>query len=166
MAELAPMERLQPALLDRLTDDAPDKTKEAPDSRIINKSRLRAGVLRDLAWLFNATAPSDVNWDLYPQARHSVLNYGLPALSGKTASTVDVLDLETTLRQAVLDFEPRILPASLQVETILAESQLDSHNVISVRIHADLWAQPVPLEFLVQTDVDLETGEVLVREFG
>jgi len=166
MAELTPMERLQPALLDRLTDDNPTQTKEAADNRVITKAKLRQAVLRDLAWLFNAVAPRGINWEIYPHAQHSVLNYGLPPLSGRTASTVDVLDLENLIRQAILDFEPRILPASLAVETILAGSQLDSHNVISVRIHADLWAQPVPLEFLVQTDVDLETGEVYIREFG
>lgn len=166
MAELTPMERLQPALLDRLTDDAPDQQRESAEQRVINKARLRQAVLRDLAWLFNATAPSDVNWALYPEARHSVLNYGLPSLSGKTASTVDVLALENILRQAVLDFEPRILPNDLRVETFLDTPQLDSHNVITVRIHADLWAQPVPLEFLVQTELDLETGKVLIREFS
>jgi type VI secretion system protein ImpF len=166
MAELAPMERLQPALLDRLTDEEPDKTREAPENRVISKAKLRQAVLRDLAWLLNAVAPGGEDWALYPQARHSVLNYGLPSLSGKTASTVDVVDLENALRQAVLDFEPRILPANLHVEALMAESQLDRHNVISVRIHADLWAQPVPLEFLVQTEVDLETGEVSIREVG
>jgi type VI secretion system protein ImpF len=166
MPDLAPAERLQPALLDRLTDDAPDKKEESVEKRVISKTKLRQAVLRDLAWLFNAVAPIGVNWEIYPFASHSVLNFGLPPLSGETSSTVDVLDLENALRQALIDFEPRILPATLKVETIQSDSQLDSHNVIRVRIHADLWAQPVPLEFLVQTDVDLETGEVSIREFG
>ena len=166
MAELAPLERLQPALLDRLTDDAPDKTRESPESRVITKSKLRQAVLRDLTWLLNASAPSDVDWERYPHARHSVLNYGLPPLSGKTASSVDAGELENALRQALLDFEPLVIPANLHVDAVMAESQMDSHNVVSVRIHPDLWAQPVPLEVLVQTDVDLETGEVLIRDFG
>lgn len=166
MADLAPLDRLQPALLDRLTDDEPDRKKEAVDKRVINKTRLRQAVLRDLAWLFNAVAPTDVDWSLYPEARRSVINFGLPSLSGKTASSLDSLDLENALRQAVMDFEPRVLPANLRVEAIMAESPLATHNVVSVRIHADLWAQPVPIEFLVQTDVDLETGEVMIRDFG
>ena len=56
MAEqLLPQERLQPALLDRLTDDEPDKKQEPREARVLSKSRLRQSVLRDLAWLFNAT---------------------------------------------------------------------------------------------------------------
>jgi hypothetical protein len=49
-----PSERLQPALLDRLTDDEPDKNRRA-DKRVLTKTQLRQAVLRDLAWLFNTT---------------------------------------------------------------------------------------------------------------
>ncbi|MFY9512315.1 MAG: GPW/gp25 family protein, partial [Rubrivivax sp.] len=122
-------------------------------------------VLRDLAWLFNATAPGGaVDFSRAPQARKSVLNYGLPALSGQTASTIDPLVLQNRVRQAILDHEPRILPETLQVEAVISEMQLDHHNQIGFRISGQLWAQPVPLELLLHTDIDLETGRVAVRE--
>ena len=54
MATLRTQERLQPALLDRLTDDEPGSLQEAVESRVINRNRLRELVLRDLAWLLNA----------------------------------------------------------------------------------------------------------------
>ena len=53
-----------------------------------------------------------------PNARRSVINFGLPALSGQTASSLEVADLERAIRQAILDFEPRILPASLRVRAL------------------------------------------------
>ena len=53
--QLTPQDRLQPALLDRLTDDEPDKKQEPREQRVMSKRRLRQAVLRDLAWLFNAT---------------------------------------------------------------------------------------------------------------
>ena len=40
-------------LLDRLTDNAPDKEQEADNSMLITHSTLRRHVLRDLQWLFN-----------------------------------------------------------------------------------------------------------------
>ena len=164
---LLPQDRLQPALLDRLTDDEPDKKQEPPGARILSKSRMRQSVLRDLAWLFNATRLEAVA-DLakVPQVRRSVLNFGLPALSGRTASSLDVTDLARAVREAILTFEPRILPATLQIRTLLEEGDLDHHNVIGVEIHGELWAQPVPLEFLVRTEFDLETGKVQIADLA
>jgi type VI secretion system protein ImpF len=165
MAELTPQERLQPALLDRLTDEEPDVKQEVRERRVLSKTRLRQAVLRDLAWLFNATRlESGTELTNAPEVTRSVINYGLPALSGKAASSIDVTDLEKAIRQSILDYEPRILPHTLQVRALLQESQLDHHNVIGVQIQGQLWAQPVPLELLVRTEIDLETGKVEIAD--
>lgn len=167
MAELTALERLQPALLDRLTDDEPDKKLEPREDRVISKSKLRQAVLRDLTWLFNATRLEDTdNFAAFPYAEQSVINFGLPPLAGGTASTLDVIELENAIRQAIIDFEPRISPSSLKVEALVSELQLNHHNVIGVQISGDLWAQPTPIELLVRTELDLETGEVQIRDFA
>ena len=70
------------------------------------------------------------------------------------------------MRQAILDFEPRIAPATLQVEAIVAELAMDHHNVVAVQISGQLWAQPVPFELMLRTEVDLETGTVEIRDLG
>ena len=161
-----PQEQLQPALLDRLTDEEPDKKLEPRLQRVISKRRMRDAVLRDLAWLFNTTR-LDPNMDpaTLPNARRSVINYGLPALAGQTASTIEVPDLERAIRQAILDYEPRILPESLRVRA-LETAGLDHHNVIGVEISGQLWAQPLPLELLLRTEIDLETGQVEVADLA
>ncbi|MFM2066597.1 MAG: type secretion system lysozyme [Pseudomonadota bacterium] len=158
-------DRLQPALLDRLTDDDVGSSVESGESRVINRQRLRDLILRDLAWLFNATSPgAEMDWERHPHARNSVLNYGLPALSGQTASTIDPLELQRRVRQAILDHEPRILSDTLHVEILQSDLQMNHHNQIAFRITGQLWAQPVPLELLLHTDIDIETGRVSVRE--
>jgi type VI secretion system protein ImpF len=162
---LAPQDRLQPALLDRLTDDEPGITREPPAARVLSKRRLRESVLRDLAWLFNATRlESGVDLSSLPFVRQSVLNFGLPALSGKGASSLDLSDLTRAVREAILNFEPRILPSTLRVTTLLEPGEMDHHNVIGVDIQGHLWAQPVPIEFLVRTEFDLETGKVHIAD--
>ena len=162
MADLpAARERLQPALLDRLTDDEPDKTVEVREQRVMSKARLRQAVLRDLEWLFNTTRlESGSSMAALPYVRRSVVNYGLPVFSGQTASTLEIGDLERAIAQAILDFEPRILPQSLQVKALVQSSAFDHHNVIGVEIQGQLWAQPVPLEMLIRTEIELETGKV------
>ena len=163
---LPPQERLQPALLDRLTDDEPDKKLELRQQRMISKKRLREAVLRDLAWLFNTTKLDDhMDPATLPLVRRSVINYGLPALSGQTASSLEVPDLERAIRQAILDYEPRILPGSLRVRA-LETVAMDHHNVIGVEISGQLWAEPLPLEMLLRTEIDLETGQVEVADLA
>lgn len=167
MAELTAMERLQPALLDRLSDDAAAQKLEPREARVITRQRLRDAVIRDLRWLFNATRPhQDIDWESLPHARRSVLNFGLPALSGETASTFDIGRLESQIRRAIVDFEPRIDPATLRVRALALRDALDHHNQIQFEIRGQLWAQPAPLEMLLRTDVDLETGQVDVRDIG
>ncbi|MDB5815041.1 MAG: type secretion system lysozyme [Rhodocyclales bacterium] len=167
MAELLPQDRLQPALLDRLRDDHPDQKQEPKESRILTKPQLREAVLRDLSWLLNATRPSERDGlSDYPEAERSVLNYGMPSFSGETASSLDVTDLEQAVREALLAFEPRIVDGTLRVEAVQQESVLDWHNVVSVRIEASIWAQPVPLELMLRTEVDLETGQVQINEMS
>jgi type VI secretion system protein ImpF len=162
---IPPQDRLQPALLDRLTDDEPDKKQEPREARVLSRSRMRQSVLRDLAWLFNATRlESTTDLEPAPFVRRSVLNFGLPAMSGKVASSLDVTDLTRAIREAILSFEPRILPSTLEINTLLEGGDLDHHNVLGVEIHGQLWAQPVPLEFLVRTDFDLETGKVKITD--
>ena len=167
MADPSSTERLQPSLLDRLTDDAPTVLTEPREARVLTKGQLRTAVLRDLAALMNAIclgAGDDLS--AYPEVERSVLNYGMPAFAGETASTLDVHDLEEGIRSAILRFEPRVLPNSLLVEAMATDNGLGWHNVVSVRISAQVWAQPVPLELLLRTEVDLETGEVALAELA
>ena len=167
MADPSSTERLQPSLLDRLTDDAPTVLTEPREARVLTKGQLRTAVLRDLAALMNAIclgAGDDLS--AYPEVERSVLNYGMPAFAGETASTLDVHDLEEGIRSAILRFEPRVLPNSLLVEAMATDNGLGWHNVVSVRISAQVWAQPVPLELLLRTAVDLETGQVALAELA
>lgn len=165
MADPVPAERLQPALLDRLVDDAPEvRAVEPAAARVLTRARLRASVLRDLAWLLNSTGLGGLA-DA-PHVARSVVNYGLPPLAGVTASTLDVVDLERAVRAAIIAFEPRILPGTLEVRAMSAEDDLDRHNQVSLRIAGLLWAQPVPLEMLLRTSLDLETGQVEVQDLG
>jgi type VI secretion system protein ImpF len=156
--------RLQPALLDRLTDDNRGDHVEAEDHRVMSKAQLRQAVLRDLGALFNAVQPLGAAADGHPIVSDSVLNFGLPPLSGQLASKLDVGVVEAAIRQAIVRFEPRILPETLQVRALEATTVLDTHNVIEFEIRGHLWSQPVPLEILLRTQLDLEAGQVQVRD--
>lgn len=164
MAELTQKDRLQPSLLDRLADDEPDQLQESREKRILSMSRLRESVLRDLEWLLNAVRlPSHYEMERYPFAARSVINFGLPPLSGTLAYSLNINDLEHILAQVIKDFEPRILRSTVKVRVILAQD-LMSHNTLTFVITGDLWAQPLPLQLYLKTEIDLESGQVKVEE--
>ena len=174
VAGLTSQERLQPSLLDRLTDTEPRAGKETVDARVLTRQQLRAAVLRDLGWLFNTTRaePSDPErvdpagemWRRAAHARRSVLNFGLPALAGESVGTLDFPAIEEAVRQAVIDFEPRIDPQTLSVELSAEGGMRAHHNALRLMIRAKMWNQPVPLELLLAAQVDVETGNVSVRD--
>jgi len=166
MAELTPKERLQPALLDRLTDDDPERATESREARVLSPARLRECVRRDLAWLFNATRMEAVqSLADFPLVARSVLNYGIPDLAGRTASSLATAQLEQMIRQAILDFEPRLDRNSVRVRLVLDQQQMN-HNALSFDVEAELWAQPLPLHLFLRTAVDLESGSVEVSDQG
>lgn len=166
MTEPVPRERLQPSLLDRLTDDDPGSVQEPVERRVLSRSQMRAAVLRDLTALLNCTRLTDRANLLATetQAANSVLNFGVPSFSGETAASIEISDIERAVRDAIVRFEPRILPDSLVVTAIVDDSMLDWHNLVSLRISGLMWAQPVPLELLIRTTMDLETGQVELSE--
>ena len=159
MAELTTQEQLQPSLLDRLIDDEPQLSQESRDKRVMSLRRLRAAVLRDIGWLLNTV-------NFYPpetltpfqNVATSVLNYGLAELTGKTHSGVDVAILERQLRQAIWNFEPRLVRETLVVRLKIDEKHMNQ-NAVTLEIEGELWAEPMPLRIFMKTEVDLESGE-------
>lgn len=164
MAELSLQERLQPSLLDRLTDNEPDTNVESRAQRVLSLNRLKRSVLRDLAWLLNSgNLATTEDLDPFPQVQNSVLNFGVSDLAGRTVSATDVKALEREIRQAILDFEPRILSQTLKVKVSLNKEKM-SHKTMSFLIEGQLWAQPLPVDLYLSTDLDLETGIATVNE--
>ena len=162
MAELASIDRLQPCLIDRLTDDQPTVAVESRSQRVMSMARYKEGVLRDLRWLFNSQRHRmSEGLDEYPQVDRSVFNFGLRDFAGMFSETGDVREVEREVSETLLFFEPRIMRRSLQVKVYRDEeigAQRNPHR-INLQISADLWAQPSPEKFFAKTVIDLDTGD-------
>jgi len=146
-----------PCLLDRLCNDRPDALQESRNQRVISMSAYRENVRRDIGWLLNSRAPRPENGLGEGEAASSVVNYGLPDLCGRTASSVYVDEMERIMRKTLLNFEPRIIPGSLVV-TAVTDADDMSYRAMSFEIKAKIKANPVPQEMNLRTAVDLETG--------
>jgi len=156
--------RLLPSLLDRLTDQAPQRRSESAQDRVLDRAELRRRVLRDLTWLLNTTSlESEVDLGGHPAVRDSVLNFGLRALSGKYLVDDDLRRIETSVCECIRRFEPRILPDTVQVRVLAGDKDHATRNWLGMEIRGQLWAEPYPVELLLRSRVDLESGQVALE---
>lgn len=164
MAELTQKERLQPSLLDRLTDDEPNKLQESREKRVLSMHKLRQSVLRDVSWLMNAGSLDTVeNLDDYPEVANSVLNYGIKDLSGRSVSGKNLASIEKNVKQAIQRFEPRILPHTLNIQMTSSDDKMNNLAIV-FDIEGSLWAQPLPLHLYLRTEINKVTGDVKLQD--
>jgi len=169
MADSGSSKHLQPSLLDRLIDDQRDQEEESRERRVLSLSQLRRCVLRDLGWLLNCgnlRSVTELDGILDEEeakyVESSVLNYGVAELAGATISGTDSAALERAIRQAIWDFEPRILRNTLKVRVVADDAS--TNNAISFEIQGELWAKPSPLHLALRTAVDLESGDFTISD--
>ncbi len=164
MGQWSLKERLQPSLLDRLTDLEPTKTKESTSQQSMSQKQFKEAVIRDLGWLLNSVA-LDVCEDLekYPEVQRSVLNFGLPDMSGHTSSNVIIRTMESTIKSVIQQFEPRIINNSLKVK-IHSNPEEMSHNSLVIEIAGAVFGQPSPFQVVLKSELNLECGEFQVKE--
>ncbi|MCC6425509.1 MAG: type VI secretion system baseplate subunit TssE [Phycisphaerales bacterium] len=166
MSELTASERLQPSLLDRLTDDEPKASVESRDRRVMSMRMLRRAVLRDLAWLLNCPCkPQTDEINDYPLAAKSVLNYGMLDLTGLTVSGMSPERVVGMVRDAIQTFEPRIVGPSLEVRVVELDAGSGAgHNGFAFEISGQLCPLPMPEALYIRTEIDLETGRCDIKE--
>ena len=163
MAESGMQDRLMPFLLDRLTDDAPTVKAEGRERRTFSNADMRRALLRDLSWLLNTSAqPGIGTLDEYPRVAASVLNYGIPDFSGRTASSETPEMIQRMVRAAILNYEPRIRPGSLRIQAIDVIEEGAAH-VVALEIRAEFYDVPIPQHLFLRTEVDLETRHVELK---
>ncbi len=180
MAKSVAPSRLNPTLFDKLVADSDisglrgeeiDKIEESratmrfysvPRLERFNEAALRATVRRELAWLLNTThLGSVIDLEPYPHVQTSVLNYGIPDMSGQVLDNRLVIQRARDIRDAIRAFEPRLEESSLIVEP---SQQYERENSITYMIHGDVTSaiKAIPVKF--RTDFEADTAAATVRE--
>lgn len=151
-----------PAELERRVFEALSDARDLQERvtrTIFTERHLRESVLRDLTSLLATTTLESVeSLDEHPHARNSVINFGVRGLTGGLATGLSKSGLELAVRDAILAFEPRILPATLQVT--VTETDDDERNRLAIEIVGDVWGQEFPQTLYIRSLLDVETGDV------
>ena len=154
--------RLRPSVLDRLTL-ALDRDR-GDRNRTIGVSELRDAVQRDLGWLLNTYRALPADLDQLPEARNSVLTYGLSDFSW--VSWTDEAQLKTIAREiedAIRRFEPRLRPGSVRVTPICPDKDKLPKELPHFRIEAVLHVDPVSEPVAFDADVDPIAARLSIR---
>lgn len=162
------MERKQsfsPTLLERLLDDEPKKKRESYDACYVSAKELRAIVQKDIACLLNSTNLEEQ----LDEARHgalmgSVFNYGVAPLTGKYAGHHSWHIIEKNIRNALLRFEPRIIPETLLVRPV-TEKAAGQNGLVLFEIGGLINWQPQPVDLSLKGAYDAETAKVALKSF-
>ncbi len=110
--------RVVPSILDRLLDDAPRESEEAPPSLAYDIRALKRAVARDMEALLNTRCiDTDEHLDGFPQTRTSMLDFGVTDLS--SLSLLDPSDqayLRDKIREAIQRHEPRLSSITVNLD--------------------------------------------------
>ena len=158
-------DRLQPSLLDRLRDDAPESETESREARVVDLKRLREIVRRDLASLLNTTNIETLyDMEAHPHVARSTLNYGIVDVAGSGATSMKTKEIRLMIRKAIERFEPRILPGTLEV--VQRTEAGDIRATVYFDIRGELWAQPLPVQLYLRSELDATSGEFRLEQAG
>ncbi len=179
-----PMALAESSLFDRLTtrdaastDHPPrfvvDAVSASPDqgsAKISRRERLRqmavirGQIRRDLLLLMGTRRlPVDADVQRWPQVEQSVLNFGIPDVTGVTSSGIDLNKFSAEIRRVVQRYEPRLHRKSVEVTSRLGEPPTRDLQVCI----EGLFGPPDAIEsFRLGVSICLNTGQCVAMELS
>ncbi|NOY76011.1 MAG: type VI secretion system baseplate subunit TssE [Kiritimatiellaeota bacterium] len=157
MRKLENMSMVMPCLLDRLVDDQPH-VRSGENKDIFTARYLKSAILRDLIWLLNSKSKTSTGeFSKFPEVGSSVLNFGIDDLCGFSYEGTDLKVLEQTIKDSIIQFEPRLDPETLIVR-LFRPKDGSSMSSFEVEISGTIIATPMPEELIIHSTVDAESG--------
>ena len=152
--------RLTPSILDRLLDDEPQATREAPRTQAQSLAELKRSVKRDLEWLLNTRHNGVEIPETLEELNESLAVYGLPDLTSLSVRNPNEQNrLAKAVETALRIFEPRFINVKVTLEPID-----NTDRQLRFRIEAHLDIEPVPEPISFDTVLQVGNGEFAVSE--
>ncbi len=128
----------------------------------VDETTLKMHVQADLGALMNTIQlGAAVDLDDAPHVRHSVLNYGFRDLSDITTQDLGSPDIIASIRQSLLDHEPRLIPETIEIR--VADRTGNERQRLEISVSAELMADPIDVPIDFDAEVDLGSGKLRMR---
>jgi type VI secretion system protein ImpF len=160
MPEIGRKSTVVPSMLDRLLDEEPHISREAPkdDTKVLRE--IKDAVRRDLENLLNTRARC-ISWPAtLDELSSSLVNYGLPDFTNTYSRAVQDPDsLCRAIRFAIEKFEPRLK----NVRVDLLKSNVATDRALRFRIDATLYVDPIEDTVFYSSSLEPVTGNFEVK---
>jgi type VI secretion system protein ImpF len=160
MARIKSDQPLVPSVLDRLLDNEPDVSREAPRNHSQILADLKLSLRRDLENLLNTRCrcliwPSDLT-----ELDKSLVNFGVPDITGADLGATKNREQFCRSLQAILrQYEPRFKTVTVQLQT--NADPLD--RTLRFRIDGLVHADPAPEPVIFDSAMKPATGDFEVK---
>ncbi len=158
---------LKPSLLDKLMCDmAKEQGSRAlpyyvPPITRYTEREVRNCIQRDIAWLLNDICfAAAVSLDDYPEVATSVLNFGLPELTGRSIDQSSLVSRSLEIANAIKAYEERLRPDTINVH--FDSNMVDTDNKLRFSISGEIRNALDEAWIEFNTTVDLDDGHVEV----
>jgi type VI secretion system protein ImpF len=160
MAKIRSEQPLVPSVLDRLLDDEPELSREAPRSRNQILRDLKQSVRRDLEDLLNTRRRCGVIPPGLDGLEQSLAAYGLPEVTGVRFGSEEGRErFRELLETIIVRWEPRFKT----VKVVLLDGPEQFDRAVRFRVDALLLADPAPEPVVFDSRVEPATGGFEVR---
>jgi type VI secretion system protein ImpF len=147
------------SVLDRLIDQDPKVSTEAPPTRAQAMREMKAALKRDIEWLLNTRQYAEPLEEGARELLQSLVNYGLPDIcSLSTHSAGDHRKLLRMMESALATYEPRLENIKVRLEPVAPNSRM-----LKFVIDAFLRVDPAPEHVSFDTVLELTSGEYQVK---
>lgn len=152
---------LVPSILDRLIDEEPQNSREAPRTYQQTLRDLKGQVCRDLEDLLNTRRTRPAASDVEGLLTKSLLNYGIPDLGASAGGAGSQREtLRRIIEDAIIAFEPRFR----RVRVRLLENSDPADRVLRLRIDATLAVTAAPETVVFETHLEPTSGNFAVKK--
>ncbi|HSW49611.1 MAG TPA: type VI secretion system baseplate subunit TssE [Bryobacteraceae bacterium] len=148
------------SVLDRLIDNEPKRTSEAPASPAQSLRELKASLRRDIEWLLNTRRCIQEPPPGASELERSLHTYGLPDICSLSLTTGhDYQRLARAMEATLAGFEPRLKT----IRVTPAPARDTASRVLRFQIDGVLRVEPVPEHLTFDTVLELTSGEYEVK---
>ena len=161
---------LKPSVLDKLIADMGRLREDGtrfktpcyiPQLDRFGETELRACIQRDIAWILNdINFEAAIDLDNYPEVKTSVLNQGMPELTGRSLDSQALGKRAQEVAGAVRAFEERLRPDSIRV--VFDKELVGTDNKLTFAIAGDIRNAIEESWVEFKSTVDLDDGHVEV----